>query len=127
MAQGTYALNLFSYHSVQVYRDKEGKAVSREELEAARKAELEKKAKERETPEWAAGLRQQREAADRRAAMAAEAAKPFARSKCASDQQGRLLVPSVSWPYDCSGVDRAMLLTSSEYICRALRPMCTSC
>ena len=57
--------------------------MSREELEAARKAELEKKAKERETPEWAAGLRQQREAAERRAAMAAEAAKPFARSKCA--------------------------------------------
>ena len=68
----------------QVFRDKEGKAVSREELEAARKAELEKKAKERETPEWAAGLRQQRDAAERRAAMAAEAAKPFARSKCAA-------------------------------------------
>ena len=67
-----------------MYRDKEGKAVSREELEAARKAELDKKAKERETPEWAAGLRQQREAADRRAAMTAEAAKPFARSKCGS-------------------------------------------
>jgi hypothetical protein len=68
---------------MQVYRDKEGKIVTRAELEAARKAELERKDKERETPEWAAGLRQQREAAERRAATAAEAAKPFARSKCA--------------------------------------------
>jgi len=82
-------LKLLFYHSVQVYRDKEGKAVSRDELEAARKAELEKKAKERKTPEWAAGLRQQRDAAERRAATAAEAAKPFARSKCASHQPWR--------------------------------------
>ena len=55
--------------------------VSKAELEAARKAELEAKEKERVTPEWAAGLKQQREAAERRAAMAAEASKPFARSK----------------------------------------------
>ena len=57
--------------------------MSRAELEAARKAELEKKEKERETPGWAGGLKQQREAAERSAAMAAEAAKPFARTKCA--------------------------------------------
>ena len=56
--------------------------VSKEELEAERKAAAEVKEKERETPEWAAGLKQQREAAERRAAVAAEAAKPFARSKC---------------------------------------------
>ena len=86
-----------------MFRDKEGKAVSREELEAARKAELEKKAKERETPEWAAGLRQQRDAAERRAAMAAEAAKPFARSRCASHQPWQ-----TSWHRTCRGLMTAM-------------------
>jgi len=55
--------------------------MSKAELEAVRKAELEAKEKERETPEWASGLKQQREAAERRAAMAADASKPFARSK----------------------------------------------
>lgn len=65
--------------------------VSKAELEAARKAELEAKEKERETPEWAAGLKQQREAAERRAAMAAEASKPFARSKCETRHQNELI------------------------------------
>lgn len=55
--------------------------MSKAELEAVRKAELEAKEKERETPEWASGLKQQREAAERQAAMAADASKPFARSK----------------------------------------------
>ena len=56
--------------------------MSKAELEAVRKAELEAKEKERETPEWASGLKQQREAAERAAAMAADASKPFARFKC---------------------------------------------
>lgn len=56
--------------------------VSKAELDAAHAAELAAKAAERETPEWAAGLKQQRQAAERRAATAAEASKPLARSKC---------------------------------------------
>lgn len=63
-----------------MHRDKSGKEVSEEELKAAKDAE--KKAKEWVAPEWAGGVKQQREAEARRAEMAAQAAQPFACSRC---------------------------------------------
>jgi Pre-mRNA-splicing factor of RES complex len=62
-----------------VYRDVTGRAVDLEQLEAERRAAK----PEPEAPEWGVGLKQQREAEDRRREMLAEAAKPFARSRCA--------------------------------------------
>lgn len=62
-----------------MHRDKSGKEVSEEELKAAKDAE--KKAKEWVAPEWAGGVKQQRDAEARRAEQAAQAALPFARSR----------------------------------------------
>lgn len=64
---------------MQVHRDKSGKEVSEEELKAAKDAE--RKAKEWVAPEWAGGVKQQREAEAQRAEMAAQAALPFARTR----------------------------------------------
>ena len=63
-----------------MHRDKAGKEVSEEELQAAKDAE--KKAKEWVAPEWAGGIAQQRQAEARRAEQDAQAAQPFARRRC---------------------------------------------
>jgi Pre-mRNA-splicing factor of RES complex len=67
------------HHGAQVHRDKSGKEVSEEELQAAKDAE--KKAKEWVAPEWAGGITQQRQAEARRAEQDAQAAQPFARRR----------------------------------------------
>lgn len=67
------------HRGVQVHRDKSGKEVSEEELQAAKDAE--KKAKEWVAPEWAGGIAQQRQAEARRAERDAQAAQPFARRR----------------------------------------------
>ena len=80
--QGSHAKNASRtacHHGVQVHRDKSGKEVSEEELQAARDAE--KKAKEWVAPEWAGGIAQQRQAEARRAERDAQAAQPFARRR----------------------------------------------
>lgn len=53
--------------------------VTAEELRAAR--EKERKDKEWETPEWGAGVAQQRAAAERSAEMRTAASQPFARTR----------------------------------------------
>jgi hypothetical protein len=63
----------------QVHRDKSGKQVSEEDLKTAR--DKERKDKQWETPDWGAGVAQQRNAAAAAAEMKAAAAQPFARSR----------------------------------------------
>lgn len=66
-----------------MYRDKEtGKKMTLEEANAARDAAKKKKESKWERPEWGVGLKQQRQAEAQQAEMAAEAARPFARSRC---------------------------------------------
>ncbi len=72
-----------------MHRDKSGKEVSEEELRAAKDAE--RKAKEWVAPEWAGGVKQQRDAEARRAEEAAQAALPFARSRCIGIHQVSVL------------------------------------
>ena len=62
-----------------MYRDKSGKRVTLEELKAQQEASKKPVA---ETPEWGGGMAQKRQAEERRQQMRAEAAKPFARSRC---------------------------------------------
>ena len=66
---------------MQVYRDKQGKRVTLEELKAQQAASKKPVA---ETPEWGGGMAQKREAEERRQQLQAEAAKPFARRRWAS-------------------------------------------
>lgn len=64
-----------------VFRDKEGRRVSKEEYMEQQAAAKKKAQYDSEAQlEWGGGLKQRAEAAARAAAMAAEAAKPFARS-----------------------------------------------
>lgn len=63
--------------------------MSEEDLKAAKDAE--KKAKEWVAPEWAGGVVQQRQAEARRAEMAAQAAQPFAKTRC--------MLPSIFVPH----------------------------
>lgn len=64
---------------MQVYRDKQGKRVTLEELKAQQAASKKPVA---ETPEWGGGMAQKREAEEKRQQLQAEAAKPFARRRC---------------------------------------------
>lgn len=66
-----------------VFRDKTGREVSEEDLKAAR--DKERKEKQWETPEWGAGVAQQRAATKAAAEMKAAASQPFARSRDALD------------------------------------------
>ena len=66
------------WYCVQVYRDKEGKRVSLEELKAQQAAAKKPVA---ETPEWGGGMAQKRQAEERRQQLRAEAAQPFARRR----------------------------------------------
>lgn len=66
-----------------VHRDKSGKQVSEEDLKTAR--DKERKDKQWETPDWGAGVAQQRNAAAAAAEMKAAAAQPFARSRDSQD------------------------------------------
>lgn len=64
-----------------VFRDKEGRRVSKEEYLEQQAAAKKKAQYDSEAQlEWGGGLKQRVEATERAAAMAAEAAKPFARS-----------------------------------------------
>lgn len=67
-----------------VFRDREGRAVSREEYLAQKAAEAGKKKAQYDDERslaWGGGLRQRVEAEERAAAERAEAARPFARSR----------------------------------------------
>lgn len=58
--------------------------MSEDDLKAAR--DKERKDKQWETPEWGAGVAQQRAAAEANAEMKAAASQPFARSRCVIHQ-----------------------------------------
>jgi pre-mRNA-splicing factor CWC26 len=65
-----------------VFRDKEGRRVSKEQYMEEQAAAKKKAQYDSEQQlEWGGGLKQRVEAAERAAAMAAEASKPFARSR----------------------------------------------
>lgn len=67
---------------LQVFRDKEGRKVSKEAfLEEQAAAKKKAQYDDEQQLEWGGGLKQRVDAAERGAAMAAEASKPFARSR----------------------------------------------
>ena len=68
--------------SLQVFRDREGRQVSKEEF-LEQQAAAKKKAQydSEQQLDWGGGLKQRVDAQERAAATAAEASKPFARSR----------------------------------------------